>query len=202
MLLPKFSLAVAHNTITLREDFKITEVEAADHVRSLYIAGANTIQSRPVFKGVLVSRKLPYFYPGELAILSTKQNLLEEESYCYNNDATGSLEPIELEDMAFNNRHDVYSLKTPNSRLSAVKFLSPTRLSNVFGDMNYLANSREGGFWCNLYIKNDTLYAAFNTGVASLFNDQNTPNPEDIAKTYVFILHEIDEYLNKVIVGR
>ena len=202
MLLPKFSLAVAHNIITLREDFKITEVEVSDHVRSSYLAVGYGVQSRPLFKGILVSRKLPYFYPGELAILSTKQDFLGKESYCYNNDIISSLEPIELEDMAFNNCHDVYSLKTPNSRLSASKFLSPIRLSNVFGDMSYLANSREGGVWCNIYIKDDMLYAAFNTGVTSLFNDQNTPNPENVAKTYMFILREIDEYLNKVIAGR
>ena len=200
MLLPKFSLAVAHDTIILREDFKITEIEAVDHVRPSYLVGDSSIQSRPVFKGVLVSRKLPYFYSGKLAILSTKQDFLGEESCCYNN--TGNLEPIELEDMAFNNCHDVYSLKTPNSRLSATKFLNPIRLSNVFGDMSYLANSREGGVWCNIYIKGDTMWAAFNTGFISLFDAVYTPNPEDVAKTYVFILREIDEYLNKVIAGR
>lgn len=47
------------------------------------------------------------------------------------------------------------------------------------------------------------LYAAFNIpGAGSLFNALDTPNPEDVAKTYMFILREINDYLNKVIAGR
>lgn len=57
-------------------------------------------------------------------------------------------------------------------------------------------------FWCNIYIKDNMLYAAFNTGTSNLFNAWDTPNPEDVAKTYMFILREINDYLNKVIASR
>lgn len=104
--------------------------------------------------------------------------------------------------MAFNNYHDVYAFKNPNAKLSALKFLNPTRLNNAFGDTGYFANNRGYNFYCNIYIKDNILYAAFNTGTSDLFNAWDTPNPEDVAKTYMFILREINEYLNKVIAGK
>lgn len=204
ILLPQYSFIKNNHIITINNRLKLTEIEAIDEVHGTDSNGNATVEDYPVFRGMLVKRKLPYWYDGELAIFSTKQGFFGNEKCNYNLSVTtdSSLEPIELEDMAFNNCHDVYSLKTPNSRLSATKFLNPIRLSNVFGDMSYLANSREGGVWCNIYIKGDTMWAAFNTGFISLFDAVYTPNPEDVAKTYVFILREIDEYLNKVIAGR
>lgn len=205
VVLPKYSFINKNRVIVFNDNFQLTEIEAIDETYRQNNSESKNEEDIPVFAGYLVKRKLPYHYDGEFAILSTKQGLSETKAIYYNPMilADSNLEPVEVEDMAFNNSHDVYSPKNPNAKLSTLKFLNPIRLNNVFGDTSYLANNHRGyDFWCNIYIKDNMLYAAFNTGISNLFNAWDTPNPEDVAKTYMFILREINEYLNKVIAGK
>lgn len=205
VVLPKYSFINKNRVIVFNDNFQLTEIEAIDETYRQNSGESKNEEDIPVFAGFLVKRKLPYHYDGELAILSTEQRLLGGSKKLFYNPfiiADSSLEPVEVEDMAFNNYHDVYAFKNPNAKLSALKFLNPIRLNNAFGDTSYLANNRGYNFYCNIYIKDNILYAAFNTGTSDLFNAWDTPNPEDVAKTYMFILREINEYLNKVIAGK
>lgn len=191
-ILPRYSFINKNRVIIFNDDFQLTEIETIEETRD----NSKAAEENHSFEGFLVKRKLPYHYNGELVILSISQIYNIQRLFNRN------LEPMEVEDMTFNNRYNIYSLKNPNANLSAIKFLNPIRLNNVFGDVSYLANNKGYDFWCNIYIKDDMLYAAFNTGTGSLFNALDTPNPEDVAKTYMFILREINDYLNKVIAGR